>query len=237
MAGAVMLVVFALFLLHRRRTMAKSPEGLPSSEGAGAGAAVGAGNGSRSGEITSRWSRDSIFTAAYLAPAFMKRWRQSTQTNKTDSTVVSGGSERGFQKVSGRKIPSVLMHGGDGFGGGYETGSPTVSEPSMSAVPGSPVNPRSSSQPPPSSPFGMPLDTSYTREAEEDDDPTVYVRSSPARTPVASSASVGSVSAPINVPRVPSRTLSPTFPQRPDTLGRSHPSFDGSRGSRFTESL
>lgn len=228
-AGAVMLVILALFFLKRRASMRKTQQALPSAEEAGAGAG---------GNMTGMESRpDSLLTATYFAPAFMKRWRQSTMTTNTDSTLVSNGSERGFQKISGRKIPSVLTHGGDGFGGGYDTGSPTLSEPSMTtAVPGSPVNPRSPlTQPPPSTPFGMPLDVSYTREAEENDS-IMYMRASPARTPVTSTASMSSVSAPINIPRQSHSSLSP-IPQRPDMLGRSHPSFDGSRGSRFTESL
>ncbi|ODM19321.1 hypothetical protein SI65_05939 [Aspergillus cristatus] len=234
-AGAVMLVILALFFLKRRASMRKSQQALPSTEGAGAGAGGNAAGGVGSAGMTSR--PDSLLTATYFAPAFMKRWRQSTMTTNTDSTLVSSGSERGFQKISGRKIPSVLTHGGDGFGGGYDTGSPTLSEPSMTtAVPGSPVNPRSPlTQPPPSTPFGMPLDVSYTREAEENDS-AIYMRASPARTPVTSTASMSSVSAPINIPRQSHSSLSP-IPQRPDTLGRSHPSFDGSRGSRFTESL
>lgn len=232
-AGAVMLVILALLLLKRRASMRKPQEALPSTEGAGAGGNT-AGRGAGS-EMTSR--PDSILTASYFAPAFMKRWRQSSMTTNTDTTLLSSGSERGFQKISGRKIPSVLTYGGDGYGGGYETGSPTISEPSMTtAVPGSPVNPRSPlTQPPPSTPFGMPLDVSYTRETEEND-PVMYMRASPARTPVTSTASMSSVSAPINIPRQSHSSLSP-IPQRPDTLGRSHPSFDGSRGSRFTESL
>lgn len=234
-AGAVMLVILALFFLKRRASMRKSQQALPSTERAGAGAGGNMACGGGSAGMASR--PDSLLTATYFAPAFMKRWRQSTMTTNTESTLVSNGSERGFQKISGRKIPSVLTHGGDGFGGGYDTGSPTLSEPSMtSAAPGSPVNPRSPlTQPPPSTPFGMPLDVSYTREAEENDS-VMYMRASPARTPVTSTASMSSVSAPINIPRQSHSSLSP-IPQRPDMLGRSHPSFDGSRGSRFTESL
>ena len=236
-----MLLIVALFALHRRRiAMRKARDGLPSSEVAGAAAAAAGGAGagasaSRSPEMTSRWSNsDSVLTASYFAPAFMKKWRQSTQTTKTEDTLV--GSERGFQKISGRKIPSVLTSGGDGYGGGFDTGSPTVSE--MTAPPRSPVIPHSpASQPPPSTPFGMPLDVNYTREAEETD-PAIFVRSSPAKTPVTGTGtpSISSVSAPINIPRVPPRTLSPAMSSRPDTL-RSNPSYDGSRGSRFTESL
>lgn len=238
-AGAVMLVVLAMLLIRRRAAMRMSPEALPSSEGAGPGAAAAAaaaGGGSRAGEMTSRFSRDSILTASYFAPAFMKKWRDSSHT---DSTLVSsgGGSERGFQKVSGRKIPSVLTSGGDGYGGGYETVSPYASEPSMTpGIPGSPVIPRSPSQPPPSTPFGMPLDVSYTRETEEND-PGVIIHDSPARTPLPGMVTVASGGVPINIPRAHSPSPRALSPQRPDTLNRSHSSFDASRGSRFTEGL
>ena len=218
-AGAVMLVILALFLLKRRTAMRTPHEALPSSETAAA--AEGATRGNPPAEMTSRFSRDSMLAASYFAPAFLRRWRGSSHT---DSTLVSAGSERGFQKISGRKIPSVLTSGGDGYGGGYETVSPAASEPSMTpGIPGSPVHPRSPSQPPPpSTPYGMPLDVSYTRETAEHDDDT----DRPAR----------SAAVPGNIPRT--GALSPPMAhqplQRPNLLRTSH-SFDTSRGSRFTE--
>ncbi|KAK1139854.1 hypothetical protein N8T08_011099 [Aspergillus melleus] len=237
-AGALILLLVA-FLLFRRRKAARTPvqEALPA--GPETGTALGAESVSRSAEMTSRRSsNDPLFTASYFAPAFMKRWRQSNMTTRTDSTLTSSTSERGFQKISGRKIPSVLQSGGDGYGGGFEAGSPTTSEPSTIIPPPSPVYPRSPTQPPPSVPYGMPLDTSYTREAEESDSRVIF-RPSPARTPVAGSASASLSSEPTGSRAVPqvSGALSPTIPKRPDMLGRSHPSFDGSRGSRFSENL
>ncbi|GIJ87798.1 hypothetical protein Asppvi_006711 [Aspergillus pseudoviridinutans] len=241
LAGAFFLLGLLLFLLRRRKTSLFRPNrGLPASDGTGGTAGEG-GSVSRTEMASRRSSRDPLFTASYFAPAFTKRWRQSNQTVRSqDSTFTSTTtSERGFQKISGRKIPSVLQSGGDGYGGGFDQGSPTASEPSMSLPPGSPVQPRSViSQPPPSMPYGMPLDVSYTREADEPESVVVF-RPSPARTPVASSTNVSVVNVPAasRVIPQPSGTLSPTMPQRPDGLGRSHPSFDGSRGSRFTESL
>ncbi|KAF7157867.1 hypothetical protein CNMCM5623_002301 [Aspergillus felis] len=241
LAGAFFLLGLLLFLLRRRKTTLFRPNrGLPASDGTGGTAGEG-GSGSRTEMASRRSSREPLFTASYFAPAFTKRWRQSNQTVRSqDSTFTSTTtSERGFQKISGRKIPSVLQSGGDGYGGGFEQGSPTASEPSMSLPPGSPVQPRSViSQPPPSMPYGMPLDVSYTREADEAESVVVF-RPSPARTPVASSTNVSIVNVPAASRAIPQPggTLSPTMPQRPDGLGRSHPSFDGSRGSRFTESL
>ncbi|KAE8145634.1 hypothetical protein BDV25DRAFT_133608 [Aspergillus avenaceus] len=221
-------VVGAVLLLRRRRTnQHRASQVLP--PGDMTGTAVGAASVTRSTDMVSRRSsNDPLFTAS-----------QSRLSTHTESTLDSSASERGFQKISGRKIPSVLQSGGDGYGGGLSEGSPTVSEPSMSFSPTSPVLPRSpTSQPPPSVPYGMPLDASYTRETEEAD-PIVIFRPSPARTPVPGSAAASLTNEP-SVSRaiqVSQGVLSPTMPRRPDVLGRSHPSFDGSRGSRFTESI
>ncbi|TPR08973.1 fructose-bisphosphate aldolase, class II [Aspergillus niger] len=236
-AAAMFVFVIVVWLLRRRKKNILPPSGdaLPEPDTTG----TAEGSLPRSAEMTSRRSSDDpLFTASYFAPAFMKRWRQSHMTTRTDSTLSSEPSERGFQKISGRKIPSVLQSGGDGYGGGYEPGSPTASEPSTLFSPSSPVQPRSPpTQPPVATPYGMPLDTSYTREAAEVGGVVVF-RPSPARTPVTGSANASLSNEPTG-PRVVSQVgaLSPTMPKRPDALGRSHPSFDGSRGSRFTESI
>ncbi|GKZ18823.1 hypothetical protein AbraIFM66951_009527 [Aspergillus brasiliensis] len=238
-AAAMFVFVIVVWLLRRRKKNILPPSGdaLPEPDTTG----TAEGSLPRSAEMTSRRSSDDpLFTASYFAPAFMKRWRQSHMTTRTDSTLSSEPSERGFQKISGRKIPSVLHSGGDGYGGGYEPGSPTASEPSTLFSPSSPVQPRSPpTQPPVATPYGMPLDASYTREAAEVGGIVVY-RPSPARTPVSVTGSASaSLSNEPTGPRVVSQVgaLSPTMPKRPDALGRSHPSFDGSRGSRFTESI
>ncbi|OJK05105.1 hypothetical protein ASPACDRAFT_38676 [Aspergillus aculeatus ATCC 16872] len=242
-AGAMVFVVLLWLLLRRRKRaiLPQTRDALPAADMAGT--ATTEGSITRSAEMTSRRSsNDPLFTASYFAPAFMQRWRQSHMTTRTTDSVCSDSSERGFQKISGRKIPSVLHSGGDGYGGGVEQTSPTASEPSSTyAAPGSPVIPRSPpSQPPLTTPYGMPLDTSYTREADEPL-PVVKFRPSPARTVTGSSGGLNSEpSAPRMIPSVHvqvSGSLSPTMPKRPDALGRSHPSFDGSRGSRFTESI
>ncbi|KAJ5155819.1 hypothetical protein N7492_008622 [Penicillium capsulatum] len=131
-AGLAMIVLLILFLLRRRNFFqAKGTQALPSNDG--------------TREISERpSSHDALFSPSYLAPAFMKRWRQSTMTTATDSTVDSSNtSERGFQKISGRKIPPVLTHGGDGFGGGLEGGSPTVPHCLIGLSPTSPGRPLS----------------------------------------------------------------------------------------------
>lgn len=191
--------------------------------------------------MTSRQSsHDPLFSASYFTPAFMMgHWRKSNQTTGTDSTLASNPSERGFQKIAGRKIPSVLQSGGDGYGGGFGEAAPTGTEMSVSFQPTPPINIRPpTSQPPTATPYGIPLDTNYTRENPESD-PRPVIRPSPARTPTASSTNIPSSAAatpPRSTPE-PQNVLSPSVPKRPDALGRSHPSLDGSRGSRFTESI
>ncbi|KAJ0426036.1 hypothetical protein BJY00DRAFT_123353 [Aspergillus carlsbadensis] len=185
-------------------------------------------------------SRDSdgaaSFGAAYFAPAFMKRWRQSQMSIGEESLASTAPSERGFQKISGRKLPSGIHPDLDYS---LETGSPTESDISPTLPPVIPRSP-TSSRPPPSNPFSAPLDTSFTREVAEDD--VVFVRPSPARTPTAGSsnatswADASARAMPMAFPMPPVGTLA-SIPKRPDALGRSHPSYDGSRGSRFSENL
>ena len=237
-AGVAFLFLAILLYLRRRHAALRAArEGLPAGEGTGD--AAGEGSVSHSAEMTSRQSSHDPLFASSLAPAFMRNWRKSSQTTRTDSTLVSNQSERGFQKIAGRKIPSVLQSGGDGYGGGgFGEASPGV-EMSVSFQPSPPINIRPpASQPPTASAHGMPLDTNYTRENQESD-PEAIVRPSPARTPTASSTNIPSSAAqtpPRSTPE-PQNALSPSIPRRPDVLGRSHPSLDGSRGSRFTESI
>jgi hypothetical protein len=136
----------------------------------------------------------------------MKRWRQSTMTMKSESTVSSSNpSERGFQKISGRKIPPVLTHGGDGYGGGLNGDSPTIPGfPPMSPAGGLTTSP-SSQAPPTTSPYGMVLDTKYTQEAEERADSPV--RPSPVHLPVSSSVNFGVATTVTPSHPIPNRSL------------------------------
>ena len=161
----------------------------------------------------------------------MKRWRNSTITTNTESTVDTNSSERGFQKISGRKLPPVLTHGGDGYGGGLDGDSPTVPDCLIGLTPASPVG----SAPPPSSPYGSPLDTNVTREADEHLSPT---RPPNALMPVSNSVKFGNPTTVNQGPSFPQpQSAIPGSPTRPDPVGRSLSSYTGSRDSRFTESL
>ena len=232
-AGLALLLFLLVYFLRRRGLLrGKMGAHAPLSDDAAIGTVAGAGTR----EIAERRSsNDPLFTASYFAPAFMKRWRQSTQTVRTESTIDSNSSERGFQKISGRKLPPVLTHGGDGFGGGLDGDSPTVPGfPPTSPGPG-PAGSPAFHAPPPASPYGMPLDSNYTREIEEHQPP---VPPSPVHLPISNTVPVAT---PITVtpahPVAQPQSAIPIVPQRPDGLGRSLSSFDGSRSSRFTEGI
>jgi hypothetical protein len=156
---------------------------------------------------------------AYAVPAALASltgYKRSSQKTDTDRTISStAGSERGFYRVSGRKLPSVLQTGGDGYGGGInDINANTLSGSSFYrdsqgfyGGPGSPSFP--------------PVGTSTQRDSG-----VPVMRPSPARTPVTEHGPFSSVPPP------------PTPPiRRPDVLGRSHPSQDGSHTSRFTEEV
>lgn len=228
-AGLAIIFLVLLYLFRRRKLLLQQKETgalpLPSDDGG------------TTREVTTRSSNEPLFSASYLAPAFMTRWRQSTMTVRSESTVSSSNpSERGFQKISGRKIAPVLTHGGDGYGGGIDGDSPTIPGfPPMSPAGAATTSP-SSQAPPPTSPYGMVLDTKYTQEAEERAESPV--RPSPVHLPISSSVNFGvATTVTPSTPIAQPQSAIAVMPQRPDGLGRSLASYDGSRSSRFTESI
>ncbi|CAD6501775.1 BgTH12-02024 [Blumeria graminis f. sp. triticale] len=127
------------------------------------------------------------------------RWPSAKVAGTTSST---DEGDQGFYRISGRKLPSVLHYGGDGYGGGSGSSvhkdNKTVSGPSLGR----------------DSPITQTVSGSPSRST---------ITSTPAHrengTPVARSC------------------LTLNLPQRPDAIGRSHPSLDGSHTSRFTEEV
>ncbi|KAL3479266.1 hypothetical protein BJX99DRAFT_222799 [Aspergillus californicus] len=236
-AGAS-LIFLLIFLILRRRRKTGFFFGSPANPIAGGGGGGVARENSTRQMVSRNSNKDSMFGAAYFAPAFMKRWRQSQVSTGEESIASTTPSERGFQKISGRKLPSGYQPGLEYSAGGLEAGSPTDSDLSPTLPPTMTRYPLSS-KPPPSNPFSHPLDTSFTREVDDD---VVFMRPSPARTPTAGSSNTatwGEASA-RPIPMAMAFPMPPgamAIPKRPDALGRSHPSYDGSRGSRFTESL
>ena len=249
------------------------------------------GSGAQSGTMTQRSS------TAPIVGAILSRMRPtSSQTAQTAATSDTGPSERGFQKISGRKLQSVLASGGDGYGdntaagpsGGSSAQAGTQRYPGVAPgqgpfaglAPG--LRPSNPSQPSPSgslsgssfyrdsqgfyggviqdpekaessssplsssptttiAPFGAisgspPAGSSPPSRREE----VANMRPGPARTPVINEPGQVPARTPSR-PQPPSRPVRATpppiadFPRSRDGLGRSHPSQDGSRGSRFRE--
>jgi hypothetical protein len=150
------------------------------------------------------------FPAALASLTGYKRFSQRTETGTISSTA---GSERGFYRVSGRKLPSVLQTGGDGYGGGVGVDQrDTLSGASFYRD---------------SQGFYGGLGSPALQNPSQRDSGVPVMRPSPARTPVTEQ---GFFAAPPLTP--------PTI--NTDLVGRSHPSQDGSHlshASKFTEEV
>ena len=156
--------------------------------------------------------RRSFVYAVPAALASLTGYKRSSQ--KTERTISStAGSERGFYRVSGRKLPSVLQTGGDGYGGGMldNTLSGSSFYRDSHGFYGGP---------------GTPTFPTLETQRESGQIGTPVMRPSPARTPVTEQGPFSAVPPPLD-----------PLPSRPDVLGRSHPSQDGSHASRFTEEV
>ena len=237
-AGFAFILVLILFFLRRYREghqagrMIRHGESDASSAGAMAIA---------SDDPSQKVKNHRFSYTPFGAAAMIRKFRPGSQLNASSAAAPS---ERGFYRVSGRKLPPVLGGaGGDGYGGGIpnevmsETsfhresqgtfrGMMTPPEAtSAGARWASEVTNTAGAERPPKSP------ASANPRPEDHGDPVL--RSSPARTP---GVVVG-----------PSLALPGTLssgaeagarrPRPRDGVGRSHPSHDGSRGSRFTEDV
>ena len=170
------------------------------------------------GVMVERRSYANAVPAALASLTGMKRFSQRTETGTISSTA---GSERGFYKVSGRKIESVLTSGGDGYGGATGERAPPVN----------PFDDRANATLSGTSWYsdadGGPATTSPLTRLEMSHPPVrdsgvPVSRPSPARTPVIEHGPFTEF--PLERP-----------PSRPDGVGRSRPSQDGSHTSRFQE--
>lgn len=163
--------------------------------------------------------RASIFTVPAALAALTGQTRKSQATHSS-----TADSHRSFVRVSGRKLPSVLTSGGNGYedpfsdrqhdpfadphlsdtsfyrdSRGFYGGTGYPASPTSAGLPSSPLNDRA----PPRSPgVGYQAHISADSRAE----PLISINTTP----------------PLPMP---------------DALGRSHPSRDGSRNSRFTEEV
>ncbi|EGE86180.1 hypothetical protein BDDG_09125 [Blastomyces dermatitidis ATCC 18188] len=206
-AGIVLLIAVALLLLRnwKRKT---DPSGGLTAEDQGTAAILHTG-------VEGLMSERSVSGGSTLgAAALFSKWRNSHQSTRSFEPPPS--SERGFQKVSGRKITSVLESGGDGYDDPfgvngeklyYETTSAAgaVAKETGSRTTSSHFIPPSSSsfQPRPTlsririsrsaSPIAQALHTPpLGRPPSQESDSSAHVvfRPSPARTPLTSSADV-----------------------------------------------
>lgn len=257
-----MLIILIFFLLRLRKRKS-SPQALASGTAADAAATGGGGEGGSVGSTdtgTGPGPGPETATAAGATRLF-DRWRRSSQSFGSPKPPPAS-DERGFQKVSGRKIQSVLETGGDGYddpfgddkaypgpGGGRSAALATGAAAAGAAAAGRQTSktkhPAESTQHIPSPPLGRP-GSQESGGSEE-----VVVRPSPARTPVESSTALHSgagVSATTGripptspptepLPPVPSLRASRIGGSSGDGVGRSHPSASSSRTSRFTEGI
>lgn len=242
-AGLAIILVILLFLLRRRKRHVRETRGamLPDEP-----------EQSRSAPprpprpMSERFSGGPI-----VAAGLFNRMRQSTNS---ESTYETSPSERGFQKISGRKIPSVLHSGGDGYGGGFEKetgggghGSPhnafsfykeTGAAAGAGSGSGAVVRQDSDS----SSKDGVPLEHSVSAGSASSE--VAVMRPSAARVPVFGRAPANSESGystpAISAPSSRGEPMQPSLlarPQMGDEVGRSLHSYDSSRGSRFREGV
>ncbi|KAI1415184.1 hypothetical protein F5Y13DRAFT_6371 [Hypoxylon sp. FL1857] len=213
-AALAFLLILALGFLRwkKRQNTLRLMRGSTSERGPG-GALVGnSGPGGGDGGMSER--RRSAPFAIPAALANLTGYKRFSGR----SAASSDGGERGFSKVSGRKLPPVLQFGGDGYSDPRDTvlSDQSIEYRDSQAFPGlrnlgptrlavgAPMRPES----------GIP----------------VY-NPGPARTPIRAQG-----------PFEPYTDNSPLEPPSRDPLGRSHPSHDGSRrshgsASRFTEAL
>ena len=220
MAGVVILACFAFWIFYKRFRRRAHPHEEIAPPG------------------TAQSNAPMTHTPASLATSTMSLLNRMRP--HSTATVETAPSERGFQKISGRKLQqSAFISGGDGFDDpttGQGRGEPGAygsylgHERGDSGAQGNYIGPT---------------------------DESVRVRPGPARTPQTFPAftTVGSTTAiPRNDVDHPayavdnaSRGVNPTpssrsqdpsqFLRQPDPLGRSRPSHDGSRGSKFAEDL
>ncbi|KAI2621720.1 hypothetical protein GGR54DRAFT_76854 [Hypoxylon sp. NC1633] len=214
-AGLAFVLVLALVFLRwkKRQNTLKLMRGSTNERGSG-GVLVGntGPSGGDGGGMSER--RRSIPFAIPATLASLTGYKRSSGP----SAVSADGGERGFSKISGRRLPPVLQFGGDGYSDPRDTvlsdqsidyrdsqafPGLTGSGPTRLAV-GAPMRPES----------GIPV-----------------FNPGPARTPITEQG-----------PFTPYTDSSPLEPPHRDPLGRSHPSHDGSSrshgsASRFTEEL
>ncbi|KAI0396109.1 hypothetical protein F5Y17DRAFT_420356 [Xylariaceae sp. FL0594] len=210
----ILILAAALLRWRKRRTGRKLIQA--SGNDGGYGTVATRGSGGPGGDGMSERGRP----APFAIPAALANL--TGQSRFSRSTVSSDGGERGFTKISGRKLPPVLQFGGDGY-----------TDPRATMMSDQSIEYRASQQF-----FGeAPLSRLALGSPMLSESGIPIFHESPARTPV---ATPGHFSDPFSdANRVESPP--PTQP-RPDPVGRSHAPRDGSTRShgsfsKFTEGL
>ncbi|OAA75604.1 hypothetical protein LEL_07592 [Akanthomyces lecanii RCEF 1005] len=203
-AGVAFIALLVMLALRYRKK--KDRGSLPSNRDAPGFAALPASGSDATNSTAERNGAASSVTAAFAALTG-KRQSRSAAAGSSDMLEVPSGGERGFYRVSGRKLPSVLYTGGDGYSDPRES---TMSQLSNSSEPfnrgdqhfalGTPMRPIS----------GVPI-----------------MRSGPARTPVTEANPFADP-----LPSPPSMGKNDSPPRRPGSSGSARGS-----SSRFQESI
>ena len=210
LAGLAVLLVLALLILRRYKRKQRALQHLSETDTADTRPIASAGQ--------QMAQRSSFMPAA--AASFLSRFSSSSR-----GTVDPGGApgqERGFQRISGRKLPSAFSEGMTSDSVPFDRATLSGSSfyrDSQGFYRGS----------------GAATATATNRSHHVGVEKEKLMPS-PARTPVVHHPEEYP---PLRDPVVPSGALqsSPQSPQSEPrgTLGRSHPSHDGSRGSKFAE--
>ncbi|KAI1805441.1 hypothetical protein F4811DRAFT_222893 [Daldinia bambusicola] len=209
------ILILALFLLKwkKRQNTRRLMRGSMSDRGPGGGLVGNSGPGGGDGGMSEK--RRSI---PFAIPAALANLTGHKRFSGRSAASADGG-ERGFSKVSGRKLPPVIQFGGDGY-----------SDPRDTILSDQSVDYRDSTFP------GLGGGLAPTRLAVgapmRPESGVPVFNPGPARTPKTEQAPFSRVSG----------NNSPLAPPPRDPLGRSHPSHDGSSrshgsASRFTEEL
>lgn len=116
-AGAAFFLVLVLVALRwkRRQNNAALVAGQPTSESRGLPPASGAPSGVPNGGDGSGGGGGSAMAEKYSAAALTAAFTGLAPKRSSASVNSSETGERGFYRVSGRKLPSVLQVGGDGY--------------------------------------------------------------------------------------------------------------------------
>ncbi|KAI0877037.1 hypothetical protein GGS24DRAFT_178599 [Hypoxylon argillaceum] len=208
----ILLLAAVVFRWKKRQSSMKLLQASRNDRGYGATTTGGTGGPAGDGGMSER--RRSI---PFAIPAALANLSGHNRFSK--STVLSDGGERGFAKISGRKLPPVLQFGGDGY-----------SDPRETMMSDQSIDYRASQ-----SLFG---EAALSRLAvgspmlQETSIPVFHA--SPARTAVATSSPFSDPFSDDHVIESPTQSADPRATSRVshDTPTRSHGSF-----SRFTENL